>query len=124
MPQVIFFHLWGPDGPYDYSEGYFYTIGDKPPTKEQQGYMSSGTHMKFAPRDVIVPTIRQHIADALSNRETWSYSTVYETTAEDDDYCYRFSGPPDGKNPAMYILRDKLEFDPKSRGSDILNIQS
>jgi hypothetical protein len=125
MPQVIFFHLWGPDGPYDYSEGYFYTIGDTPPTENQKKYMSSGTHMKFAPREVILTTIRQHLTDALSNREDWSYATVYEITAEKDDYYFRFSGPPGGEfkeEPSIYKLGEELEFDPKSKGLNILQV--
>lgn len=118
MPQVIFYHLWG-DDPYDYSEGYFYTIAEKHPDVEQKKYSSSGTHVALGKREDMVKLLHQHIIERLKEDLSWKFASVGEMSVDDNDYYCCFSGPPnditnicklDQKGNLIIDIRKKIEY--------------
>lgn len=123
--KILSFHLWGA-GQYDYSEGYFYTVADKPPTTPQLRYMSSGKHMFMGNLQDCITRMKIDI-DRLSTESIYSNETVIPTSlcineynTTDNDHYYRYSGPPENEAIAEYSLKDgKLSF---VRGNNLLGI--
>jgi len=108
--------LYNSEDSYDYSEGIFCTVADKIPETTQQKYSSSGRLRMFGPREKVIAQIRKDIQGYLSNKEnTWDIAVVNEFIAAEDDFYFRFSGPPDSLNNVYKLdpQTHQLKYDPE-----------
>jgi len=120
MPTSIYYHLYDSHDPngYTYSEGTFYTVAEEFPTTAQQKYWSSGQWMGFGSREQVVTKLIQEIINYLAEEDSeYDMAVVNEHDVADDDFCARFSGPPD-RIICMYKLDREtrtLRLVPESR---------
>jgi hypothetical protein len=114
MPCSIFWHIWG-KGPYDYSNGHFYTVlapNDKydPKTyKDAYGDNCSRDCKGVFTRETVLQKIK---ADMLESWKFWDgeqepatvITVDIQTNLASNDLFFRFTGPPD-HDRNQYIVR-------------------
>lgn len=109
---------------YDYGYGYFFTIVEKiPESPPKSKYGSDGIFRGiFDSRETVVEIIKREIISKLKTNNDLLYAEVFEMKdIEQDDYCFRYSGPLDeGENGTYFLENNELVCDKTSR-LNILN---
>lgn len=106
MPRVYGVFFSG-KGEYDYSEGMFYTVSPTNPVTKQLVYMSSGSNSGniYKTDEQCLRTMLKDINDELDDPYgDWRQVDVHLFNADDNDFCFRFSGPPSTEPRATYAI--------------------
>jgi hypothetical protein len=119
MPAVVYFHLWG-DSPYEYSEGFFYTVAEQQPVAPQVDIPSSGHHVGIFPTTEVFTYIKNDLLYLLTTPQTkYMFATVNIIEAKNNDHYYSFSTPPT-EWQSVYIIDDGALV--LAKGTDLLSV--